>query len=120
MSREAMQLALEALDSDNQDIQLLASAVLRARLAAPAPEQTHPGYIIGSHWRETAYSRVCAGEAEADVLRDYGLVRVTDAEALRRDAERLKAEKEELRQRFADFAEEFSPGFARQIREDKT
>jgi hypothetical protein len=58
--------------------------------AAPptaAPEPTHPGYIIGSHWLETAYSRVCAGEAEADVLRDCGWERVGDAEALRRDAE---------------------------------
>jgi hypothetical protein len=61
--------------------------------AAPptaAPEPTHPGYIIGSHWLETAYSRICAGEAEADVLRDCGWERVTDAEALRRDAERYR------------------------------
>jgi hypothetical protein len=42
---------------------------------AAAPEPTHPGYVIGSHWLETAYSRICAGEAEADVLRDYGLWR---------------------------------------------
>ena len=36
---------------------------------APAkPEPTHPGYIIGSHWLETAYSRIAAGEAEAKVL----------------------------------------------------
>jgi hypothetical protein len=34
----------------------------------PAPDATHPGYIIGSHWLETAYSRIAAGEAEADVL----------------------------------------------------
>jgi hypothetical protein len=61
--------------------------------AAPptaAPEPTHPGYIIGSHWLETAYSRICAGEAEADVLRDCGWERVGDAEALRRDAERYR------------------------------
>ena len=32
------------------------------------PEPVHPGYIIGSHWLETAYSRIAAGEAEADVL----------------------------------------------------
>lgn len=65
-----------------------------------APPATHPGYIIGSHWLETAYSRICAGEAEADVLRDIGLVRITNGtvetadihaivdcqEALRRDA----------------------------------
>ena len=52
---------------------------------AAAPEPTHPGYVIGSHWLETAYSRICAGEAEADVLRDCGWERVTDAEALRRE-----------------------------------
>lgn len=52
-----------------------------------APPATHPGYVIGSHWLETAYSRVCAGEAEADVLRDCGWERVDDIEALRRDAE---------------------------------
>ena len=65
---------------------------------AAAPEPTHPGYIIGNHWLETAYSRVCAGEAEADVLRDCGWERVTDAEALRRDAERLTADNERLRE----------------------
>jgi hypothetical protein len=42
----------------------------RAALAEPEqkPEPVHPGYIIGSHWLETAYSRIAAGEAEADVL----------------------------------------------------
>lgn len=34
--------------------------------------KTHPGYVIGAHWLETAYSRVCAGESEAEVLADYG------------------------------------------------
>jgi hypothetical protein len=57
--------------------------------AAPEPVR-HPGYLIGNHWLETAYSRVCAGEAEADVLRDCGWERVD--EALRRDAERLTDE----------------------------
>lgn len=77
-----------------------AAAILSA-LAAPQSEQTHPGYVIGSHWLETAYSRVCAGEAEANVLRDYGLVREeafltgvahlkAENEALRRDAERYR------------------------------
>jgi hypothetical protein len=36
--------------------------------AAAKPEPVHPGYIIGSHWLETAYSRIAAGEAEAEVL----------------------------------------------------
>lgn len=64
-----------------------------------APPSTHPGYVIGSHWLETAYSRICAGEAEADVLRDCGWERVDDIKALRRDAERLQ---EELRQSSID------------------
>ena len=55
-----------------------------------APPATHPGYVIGSHWLETAYSRICAGEAEADVLRDCGWERVDDIKALRRDAERYR------------------------------
>ena len=37
----------------------------------------HPGYVIGNHWLESAYERICAGEAEDDVLRDYDVVRVT-------------------------------------------
>lgn len=57
-----------------------------AALAAEQPK--HPGYVIGSHWLETAYSRICAGEAEADVLRDCGWERVN--EALRRENERLR------------------------------
>ena len=32
------------------------------------PEPVHPGYVIGSHWLETAYSRIAAGEAEDAVL----------------------------------------------------
>ena len=66
------------------------AAAISSALAAPQPEPTHPGYILGSHWLETAYSRICAGEAEADVLKDCGWERVTDADALRRDAERLR------------------------------
>ena len=62
------------------------AAAISAALAAEQPK--HPGYVIGSHWLETAYSRICAGEAEADVLRDCGWERVD--EALRRDAERYR------------------------------
>lgn len=77
---EQIEYGTEAIDDDS--ITLLYAAPPTA-----APEPTHPGYVLGSHWLETAYSRVCAGEAEADVLRDCGWERVTDAEALRRDAE---------------------------------
>ena len=72
-----------AMLKDNNPLPLYAAPPT----AAPEPEKRHPGYILGNHWLETAYSRVCAGEAEADVLRDCGWERVTDAEALRRDAE---------------------------------
>ena len=43
------------------------SAALAALDAALA-EPVHPGYVIGAHWLETAYSRIAAGEAEAEVL----------------------------------------------------
>lgn len=35
-------------------------------------KKRHPGYIIGNHWLETAYDRICAGEPESEVLADYG------------------------------------------------
>ena len=47
---------------------LLRAATALAALDAALAEPVHPGYIIGSHWLETAYSRIAAGEAEADVL----------------------------------------------------
>ena len=56
----------------------------------------HPGYVIGAHWLETAYSRICAGEAEADVLRDYPPFAALTAEIERLTAEiaRLREERE--------------------------
>ena len=47
-----------------------------------------------THWLETAYSRICAGEAEANVLRDYGLIR---EEAFTIGVEHLRQENERLR-----------------------
>ena len=47
------------------------------------------------HWLETAYSRICAGEAEANVLRDYGLIR---EEAFTIGVEHLRQENERLRE----------------------
>ena len=64
--------------------------------AAPEPVR-HPGYIIGNHWLETAYSRVCAGEAEAEVLRDCGWQRVANIDALLRDVEALWRDAERYR-----------------------
>ena len=85
-------LILDHLRQQGLWIGKVAPSVLAAppALAAPTVKEslTHPGYVIGSHWLETAYSRICAGEAEADVLRDCGWERVD--EALRRDAERYR------------------------------
>lgn len=51
---------------------------------------THPGYVIGNHWFETAYERLCAGEAEDAILEDYELVREPRLRDLRRDAKRWR------------------------------
>lgn len=32
----------------------------------------HPGYIIGDHWLQAAYTRICTGETEDEVMTDYG------------------------------------------------
>ena len=115
LPREVVELALDALEwslggEPMGTKEREAITALRTALAAEQPvptvkdSLTHPGYVIGSHWLETAYSRICAGEAEADVLRDIGLVRITDGtvetadidaivdhqKALRRDAERWR------------------------------
>lgn len=65
--------------------------------ALAAEPQKHPGYVIGSHWLETAYSRICAGEAEADVLRDIGLVRIADGMAETADIHAIVDRQEALR-----------------------
>ncbi|MGI9143634.1 MAG: hypothetical protein ACR2IJ_10650 [Fluviibacter sp.] len=36
----------------------------------------HPGYIIGNHWLEAAYERICTGEEVNAVLAEYGWVRM--------------------------------------------
>jgi hypothetical protein len=47
-----------------------------AALRASCEEiKRHPGYIVGDHWLQTAYSRICAGDDEAEVLADYGYKR---------------------------------------------
>jgi hypothetical protein len=45
------------------------AADIRARGAEP---KRHPGYIIGDHWLQAAYTRICTGETEAEVMADYG------------------------------------------------
>ena len=38
----------------------------------------HPGYIIGDHWLQAAYTRICTGETEDEVMTDYGWQRARD------------------------------------------
>ena len=40
--------------------------------ALVAAAQRHPGYIMGEHWLQAAYTRICTGETEAEVMSDYG------------------------------------------------
>ena len=99
LPRELVEEAAESLEwADSQvggdDCYEDAAKALRAHLAAPEPEKRHPGYILGNHWLETAYERVCAGEGEANVLRDYGLMR---EEAFLMGVGHLKADNERLR-----------------------
>ena len=42
---------------------------IRARGEEP---KRHPGYIIGDHWLQAAYTRVCTGEDIRQVMEDYG------------------------------------------------
>ena len=44
-------------------------ATIRARGEEP---KRHPGYIVGDHWLQAAYTRICTGETEAEVMADYG------------------------------------------------
>jgi hypothetical protein len=45
------------------------AAAIRARGEEP---KRHPGYIMGEHWLQAAYTRICTGETEAEVMSDYG------------------------------------------------
>jgi hypothetical protein len=42
---------------------------IRARGEEP---KRHPGYIMGDHWLQAAYTRICTGETEDEVMTDYG------------------------------------------------
>ena len=44
-------------------------ATIRARGEEP---KRHPGYIVGDHWLQAAYTRICTGETEDEVMTDYG------------------------------------------------
>jgi hypothetical protein len=60
--RELMQQALDALDSDNPDIQLRAATALRARLAQPEQEPVACPYCHYSHTLGAVFfDQNCAG-----------------------------------------------------------
>jgi hypothetical protein len=62
MAREAMpEIAREITD---EELERFAALVIAA--------QRHPGYIMGEHWLQAAYTRICTGETEAEVMADYG------------------------------------------------
>jgi hypothetical protein len=95
LPRKHINYAAHALEHFNKDApnQLVFEIVhhLRAALDAPRPEPVrHPGYVIGNHWLETAYERICAGESEDAILEDYEVVREPRLRDLRRDAERYR------------------------------
>ena len=95
LPRKHINYAAHALEHFNKDApnQLVFEIVhhLRAALAAPRPEPVrHPGYVVGNHWLETAYERLCAGESEDAILEDYELVREPRLRDLRLDSERYR------------------------------
>jgi len=72
MAREA-KLAGFSTDSDDvwitdgywvEELERFAALVIAA--------QRHPGYIMGDHWLQAAYTRVCTGEDVRDVMAEYG------------------------------------------------
>lgn len=71
--REACASLCERLPAQQRiDVRDECAAALRARGEKP---KRHPGYIVGDHWLQIAYSRICAGDDEAEVMADYGYER---------------------------------------------
>lgn len=68
--------------------------------------ETHPGYVIGSHWLETAYSRICAGEDEAEVLAEFGYRRCAVNQRTTQFCGLLEAAVEAEREACAELCEE--------------
>ena len=46
-----------------------AAKLIRSRGEQP---KRHPGYIMGDHWLQAAYTRICTGEDVRDVMAEYG------------------------------------------------
>jgi DNA-directed RNA polymerase subunit N (RpoN/RPB10) len=67
--REACALVAESYEPLCDTCPSGVANAIRARGEEP---KRHPGYIIGDHWLQAAYTRICTGETEADVMADYG------------------------------------------------
>lgn len=92
-------LDAESFREERDEARALLNGVLQdiEALRRDAEQPRHPGYIIGSHWFEIAYERLCAGEAEDAILEDYEVVREPRLRDLRRDAERYRWLRERVR-----------------------
>ena len=99
-------LDAESFREERDEARALLNGVLQdiEALRRDAEQPRHPGYIIGNHWFETAYERLCAGEAEDAILEDYELVREPRLRDLRRDAERLRTASEKLFRKWSNAA----------------
>ena len=75
--REQCAQVCEAMDWTGRSISAAArgraadecAAAIRATGEEP---KRNPGYIVGDHWLQAAYTRICTGETEAEVMADYG------------------------------------------------
>jgi len=68
VEREACANLIQDLCDHRVPASVYANAI-RARGEQP---KRHPGYIVGDHWLQAAYTRVCTGEDVRDVMADYG------------------------------------------------
>ena len=72
--REACALVCEkeygdSIDDAERYTSRSCATAIRARGEEP---KRHPGYIVGDHWLQAAYTRVCTGEDIRQVMEDYG------------------------------------------------
>ena len=70
--REACAKVAELVAREIDDTNGTATYIAKAIRARGEEPKRHPGYIIGDHWLQAAYTRICTGETEAEVMADYG------------------------------------------------
>ena len=81
-------VSLFPFDDEGEAVRYGDQTGMRVACVASA-RPVRPGYILGDHWLEVAYERICAGDREEEVMDDYGWVRLTREE---RDAIWMVAE----------------------------